>query len=239
MRILKYFFGGLTKFEIGLWAGSVILIVISSVVCGRTDYFYVAAALVGATALIFVSKGNVLGQVLTVIFSIFYGIISFSYRYYGEMITYLAMTAPIAVASVVAWLRHPYRENKAEVQVNRLSAKEYFFIALLGAGVTIVFYFILRALNTANLAVSTFSVLTSFVAVWLTMRRSPLYALAYALNDIVLIVLWSFAAAESIEYISMVVCFVVFLVNDIYGFFNWCRLRRRQKEEEGEEPKDA
>lgn len=94
-------------------------------------------------------------------------------------------------------------------------------------------------MNTANLAVSTFSVLTSFVAVWLTMRRSPLYALAYALNDIVLIVLWSFAAAESIEYISMVVCFVVFLVNDIYGFFNWCRLRRRQKAEEGKEPKDA
>lgn len=232
MRFLKSFFGGFTKFEVCLWLGSVVLIVASSVLCGRTDYLYVAAALIGATALIFVSKGNVFGQVLTVAFSVFYGVISFSYRYYGEMITYLAMTAPIAVASVVTWLKNPYKEKKTEVRVNRLSAREYVFILLLSAAVAAGFYFILRALDTANLVVSTISVLTSFMAVWLTMRRSPLYALAYALNDVVLIVLWSFAAAESVEYISMVVCFVVFLVNDLYGFFNWRRLRRRQQTED-------
>ena len=113
--------------------------------------------------------------------------------------------------------------------VNRLSAREYALILALGVAVTVAFYFILRALDTANLVVSTVSVLTSFVAVWLTMRRSALYALAYAMNDVVLIVLWTFAALESVEYVSMVVCFVVFFANDLYGFFNWRRLRKRQQ----------
>ena len=229
MRFFRSLFNGFTPIEVCLWLGSLALIVGSAFFFGSADYLYVVAALIGATSLIFVSKGNVLGQILTVVFSVFYGVISFSFRYYGEMITYLGMTAPIAVASVVTWLKNPYKDKKNEVTVNRLSAREYALILALGVAVTVAFYFILRALDTANLVVSTVSVLTSFVAVWLTMRRSALYALAYAMNDVVLIVLWTFAALESVEYVSMVVCFVVFFANDLYGFFNWRRLRKRQQ----------
>ena len=59
-------------------------------------------------------------------------------------------------------------------------------------------------------------------------RRSPLYAVAYASNDLVLIVLWTLAAMEDIRYMSVLVCFAAFLVNDLYGFVNWRRMARRQ-----------
>ena len=99
---------------------------------------------------------------------------------------------------------------------------------LLTAVVTAVFYFILEAFGTANLVPSTISVTTSFLAVFLTFRRSPYYALAYAANDIVLIVLWVLASMEDIHYVSVMVCFVVFFVNDMYGFVNWRRMAKRQ-----------
>ena len=63
-----------------------------------------------------------------------------------------------------------------------------------------------------------FSVTTSFVAVYLTYRRNPNFALAYALNDIVLIVLWALASMHEIRYVSVVVCFAAFLANDIYSY---------------------
>lgn len=185
------------------------------------------ASLIGVTALIFVAKGLVLGQVISLLFAVFYGIISFRFHYYGEMITYLCMSAPIAVAAIVSWLRHPFRET-AEVEVESLSCKKIVFLFSVSAFVTLSFYFILRALGTENLTVSTFSVGTSFMASALTCFRSPYYALAYAANDLVLIVLWSLAAAVYFPYFSMVLCFAVFLVNDLYGFFNWSRIRRRQ-----------
>ena len=78
------------------------------------------ASLIGATFLILNAKGNVWGQVLTVGFSLLYGVISYSTAYYGEMITYLGMTAPIAAASVVSWARNPARQGVREVRVNRL-----------------------------------------------------------------------------------------------------------------------
>ena len=177
---------------------------------------------------LFGGQGEVLGQILTVVFSLLYGYISLTFRYYGEMITYLGMTAPMAVAALVSWLRHPYKGDRAQVQVNRLAAKEPGLLALLTAAVTGVFYFILAAFGTANLLPSTLSVATSFAAVYLTCRRSPWYALAYAANDVVLVCLWVLAAMENPGYISVVVCFVMFLANDIYGFISWRRMGQRQ-----------
>jgi nicotinamide riboside transporter PnuC len=105
---------------------------------------------------------------------------------------------------------------------------EIVFMSLSTAAVTAVFFFILRALHTANLAPSTLSVTTSFAAVYLTWRRSPWFALAYALNDVILIVLWLLASLTELRYLSVAVCFAAFLVNDLYGFVSWRRMRRRQ-----------
>ena len=96
------------------------------------------------------------------------------------------------------------------------------------AVVTVIFYFILNRFHTANIVPSTLSVTTSFLAVYLTFRQSPYFALAYAANDVVLILLWILASAEEIRYLSVVVCFVAFLFNDLYGFVSWQRMKERQ-----------
>ncbi len=217
-----------SKAEIILWCSSVMLIITSFCIFDRESYLTLAASLIGATSLIFGAKGNPIGQFLMVIFSLLYGIISYKFDYYGEMITYLGMTMPMAVFALISWLRNPYKGNKAEVRVNIISKKETVFMCILTAAVTVLFYFILKHFNTANIIPSTLSVTTSFIAVYLTFRRSPYFALAYAANDVILIVLWVLASITDIRYISVVVCFVAFLFNDLYGFINWKRMEKRQ-----------
>ncbi len=220
-------FKDLTKFELVLWLVSVVVIIGSFVISGGEDVLTIIASLIGVTALIFVAKGYVLGQVLTVAFAVFYGIISFFFRYYGEMITYLCMTAPIAVMAVVSWVRNPFEGTK-EVKVNRVTRKQLTTMWVLAVIITVAFYFILKALGNANLLFSTISITTSFVASYLTYLRSPYYAVGYSANDIVLIVLWTMATMENISYLPMVLCFVMFLANDLYGFYNWRRMSKRQ-----------
>ena len=218
-----------TKTELALWLGSIILMLTAFCLFDRESYLTLIASLIGVTSLIFAAKGNPVSQVLMIVFSILYGIISYSFAYYGEMITYLGMTLPMSAVALVAWLRHPYQGKKAEVQVNRIGKTDVIWMLLLTVAVTVAFYFILEAFDTANLLLSTVSVTTSFLAVFLTFRRSPYYALAYAANDIVLIVLWILASLEDIHYVSVVVCFVVFFVNDMYGFISWRRMAKRQR----------
>lgn len=216
-------------FEWTLWSVSVVLILFSNMISPTSDVLSLIASLIGVTALIFLAKGHVLGQLLIIIFAIIYGIISYQYRYYGELITYLCMSAPMAVLAAVEWIRHPYK-GSSEVRIEQLNKRKIVALLCSTIVVTVLFYFILGALGNENLIISTLSVATSFLASALTAFRSPYYALGYASNDAVLIILWVLASIENIAYISMVICFVVFLANDLYGFISWRQMERKQNE---------
>lgn len=223
-RIKEYF----SKSEIMLWSISTLLVLTSFFVFDRSSCLTLCASLIGVTYLIFNAKGNPVGQVLVIIFSLLYGIISYKFSYFGEMVTYLGMTMPMAVFALISWLRNPFNGNRAEVRVNSISKSETLFMFVLATIVTIVFYFILQMFHTANIIPSTLSITTSFIAVYLTFRRSPFYAIAYSANDVVLIILWIMASITDTRYISVVVCFAVFLANDIYSFFSWQKMKKRQ-----------
>lgn len=223
-KLIGYFSGG----ELLLWCSSVGLIVLSFCVFDRENFLTLAASLIGVTSILVNAKGNPLGQLLMIVFSLLYGIISFTFSYYGEMITYLGMTMPMSVFALVSWLRNPYNGKRVEVRVNSVKKGEIFLMFVATAGVTAGFYFILAYFDTANILPSTISVTTSFVAVYLTFRRSPFFSLAYAANDVVLIPLWSMASVVDKRYLSVVVCFIAFFANDVYGFISWQRMKKRQ-----------
>lgn len=222
---LHYF----TKLEITLWCSSVFVIVASFFLFRQENVLTLISSLVGITSLIFCAKGNPIGQLLMIVFSFFYGGISFALQYYGEMITYLGMTLPMSLYAFISWMKNPYGNDRSQVKISPIRKKDVIVISASTILVTIAFYFILRYFHTANLLPSTFSVSTSFLAVYLSAKRSPYFALAYALNDVVLIVLWVLACFVNTQYISVVVCFLAFLINDLYSFTNWKRMERNQK----------
>ncbi len=218
----------LSKKEWGIWFGSLMVVTVSNLIPGDLDVLTLAAALIGVTSLIFAAKGNVWAQILMIAFSILYGIISWRFRYWGEMITYLGMTLPMAIWSTITWAKNPSKENGNEVAIQKLTRKMIVLLALFCVVVTLGFYALLQALHTPNLVFSTISITTSFLAASLTMLRSSYYALGYASNDVVLIVLWVLASMENPGYVPVVVNFCIFLFSDLYGFISWKKRERNQ-----------
>ena len=199
---------------------SVLVIGISNLVAGSVNILMLLAAWIGVTSLILAAKGNVWAQILMVVFSVLYAAISWKFRYWGEMFTYLGMTLPMAIWSTITWLKNP-SENGKEVAIQALTKRHMIALLLFGSVVTAFFYYILRLLDTPNIVLSTVSIATSFLAAALTMLRSSYYALGYAANDFVLIILWILAAFENPVYTPVVINFVIFLFNDMYGFLCW------------------
>lgn len=220
----------LTKREWSIWLGSIIIVLISNLATKDFDLLTLVAALTGVTSLIFAAKGNVWGQMLMILFSILYGIISFRFRYWGEMMTYLGMTLPMAVWSTITWIENPSENNGNEVQIQSLSKKHIVALCISGIIVTAVFYYILKSFNTPNIIFSTISIITSFIAASLTMLRSSYYAVWYAANDVVLIILWVLASLKDPAYIPVVVNFSIFFMNDMYGFMSWKQRELEQAE---------
>ena len=193
MVIMKNTFKVLNLKEIILWIISLVVVISSYLLSGQYQLITILAPVVGVTCLIFVAKGHILGQILTVVFSILYAIVSFQFHYYGEMITYLCMTLPIAIVSIISWLKHPYKDK------GQVTRKSILFLLIATIVVTTIFYFVLSYFNTPNIIFSTISIATSFLAAALMFLRNPYYAIAYMLNDIVLIVLWSLASIDNIS----------------------------------------
>lgn len=227
-KILNYFTNG----ELILWGFSITLILIAFCLFGGNGLLSLIASFIGVTSILLNAKGNPFGQFLMIIFSLLYGVISYSCSYYGEMITYLGMTMPMAAFALITWLRHPYNGNHSEVQVNMLTKKEGIIILFPTTALTAVFYMILNYFHTANIIPSTISVTTSFLAVYLTFRRSAYFSLAYAANDIVLIILWTLASLYDRRYIAVTACFAAFFINDIYGFISWQKMKVKQNNAE-------
>ena len=197
LTALKHYF---SKTEIILWTASVLLILCAFCLFDRTNYMTLWASLIGVTSLIFCAKGNPFGQFLMILFSLLYGIISLNVAYYGEMITYLGMTMPMAVFSLVTWMKNPFCGNRSEVEVYHIRRSEVCFMLALAAAVTFVFYFILKAFHTASLIPSTISCHHKFPRrISDLLSAAPSYAAGYAANDLVLIVLWTIATFKDIS----------------------------------------
>ena len=221
-------FKNLTVFERRLLGISIVLIIISYLASGTQSGLSLIASLTGALCLIFLAKGDVFGELLAIIFSVLYALVSYQYRYWGEMITYLGMSLPIAVVSLITWLKNQYAE--CEVKVRQAKKRDFVILSAAAVVVTLIFFYILRYFDTPNLFWSTVSIYTSFMASSLAVIRSKFYAVWYSLNDIVLIILWVLASMENIKFLPMIMCFIVFLANDIYGFVQWSKMQKRQEE---------
>ena len=125
---LNSLFKTFTKTDFLLWFSSIGIIVVSFCIFDRKGFLALAASLLGTTSLIFCAKGNPLGQLIMIVFSGIYGYISFGFSYYGEMLTYLGMTAPMALISLISWVRNPFHGESSEVRVNTIPPVEIMLI---------------------------------------------------------------------------------------------------------------
>ena len=224
--MIKKYFEDWNKFEKSFLICGLLTSIISSIIFNGTviDTLYTSLYLI--TALL-MSKGKVECYFVGFVSVFFYGIVSYNQGYYGELIITAFLTFPIMIIGIISWLRH----QEDTVIISSLSKKEI-TIALLSQLVLFwIYYFILKAFNTDLLVISTMSVVTSVLASYFEARRSELSLFCYIANDLVIITLWLIPIISGqIELISVLVGPILLLINDIYGSYNWRRLKKQQKE---------
>lgn len=227
--MIKKYFEDWNKFEKSFLICGLLTSIISSIIFNGTviDTLYTSLYLI--TALL-MSKGKVECYFVGFVSVVFYGIVSYNQGYYGELIITAFLTFPIMIIGIISWLRHQDKEEDTVI-ISSLSKKEI-TIALLSQLVLFwIYYFILKAFNTDLLVISTMSVVTSVLASYFEARRSELSLFCYIANDLVIITLWLIPIISGqIELISVLVGPILLLINDIYGSYNWRRLKNQQKE---------
>jgi nicotinamide mononucleotide transporter len=178
------------------------------------------------TALL-LAKGKYSCYIIGIISTFFYAYVSYTNRYYGEVIISMCCTLPLMIVGLVNWIRN--RDDSNTVIIKAITKKELILVLLSQAILFGAYYLLLKTFNTNNLLISTFSIVVSLIATYLTARRSEKGFIGFIINDLILIVLWSIPIVNGeLNIIPVVLCPVLLLINDIYGVYNWKRIKQKQ-----------
>ena len=222
-------------FEIIFLAVSIVMIVTVFVFNSEKNWLSLAGSIIGITGVMFLAKGLVFAPYILLVNAVLYSILAYTQAYYGQLIVYICLMIPISIISIISWNKNKNSENSAQVQVNKIKKSEYMYLAIASFVAMVGFYFLLKLFNTNQLIINTLSLVITAVATYLSFRRCSYYAIFYLLNDVILIVLWSISVAVSgMGYMPTVLCFVIFLINDIYGFIHWKIEEKKQSQPKSE-----
>ena len=227
---MKKLFKDWSVFEIILLITSPLIVLLVGIIF-KSDVLTMVASIVGIICALLLAKGLVIGQFFGIAIVILYSIVSYKNGFYGEMLIYLIIMLPMYIWGIIEWLKHKNGETKS-VEVNSIKWKEWLIVSLCSIVAFIGFYFMLKALNTNELIVSTLSVVDNIFAVYLLARRSKYGFVSYIVNDLILIVLWGIPIIQgNLLLLAMLINPIVNLINDTYGVINWTKMQRKQKTE--------
>lgn len=229
MKYISNYFKDWNLFEkLYLFVGILVGILTSIIFNGTIiDSLYTITYL---TTAILMSKGKVESYFVGFFSVFFYGIVSYNQGYYGELLITIFLTFPIMIIGIISWLRHQDKEDDVVI-INTLSKKE--IILVIGSQLFLfwAYYFLLKIFNTDLLILSSCSIVTSVLASYFEARRSELSLFCYIANDLILITLWIIPIIKgNTTLISVLVGPILLLINDIYGSYNWKKLKNKQKE---------
>ncbi len=191
---------------------------------------YLCYTLLYFWAAILLAKGKFSCYIVGIISTSFYAVVSYNNSYYGEVFIAMFCTLPLTLVGLINWLRH--QDNTNTVIIKQITKKELLLVLLSQAVMFPGYYFLLKYFNTANLLISTISLVVSIIATYLTARRSEYGFIGFITNDIVLITLWTIPVIEgNLDIIPVLLCPVLLLINDIYGVYNWKRIKEIQSKD--------
>lgn len=229
MQYIFNYFKDWNLFEKLFLFTGIILGVLSSIIFHGTiiDSLYTITYL---TTAILMSKGKVESYFIGFFSVIFYGIVSYNQGYYGELLITIFLTFPIMIIGIISWLKHQDKEDDVVI-ISSLSKKEIIFAFSSQLILFWGYYFLLKVFNTDLLIISSLSIVTSVLASYFEARRSELSLFCYVANDLILITLWIIPIINgNTSLISVLIGPLLLLVNDIYGSYNWKRLKNIQRE---------
>ncbi len=197
----------------------------------KSPWYVLTSTLLGLLCVFTQAKGKVSTQFIGVVYLLFYSYISYTEKLYGEVIFYLVIMIPMYLYGIVHWLKHRSDENNVVLVRSNLSKKEWLFMSLSVAALSVGIYFMLKALNTAQVLLSTLSFVSMLPAVYLLARRCKWNEVAFLANDIITPILWTVMMVNgNMILLPMVIYHFFQITYDTYGIIIWLKLEKHQKQ---------
>lgn len=230
MKKIKFsnYFNSWSLFE-KLWLSIATVLIIALSIFWKDNLIGIITSLTGVWCVILVAKGKILNYYVGIINVILYAYISFGWAYYGEVMLNLGYYLPLQFVGIVFW-KNNLNKNKTEVIAKRMSTKSIIFWSIVCSAAILAYGYILKALGgSLPFFDSTSTVLSVIAMIFMILRYLEQWVLWIIVN-IVSIILWWYTMLQGGTDISILLMWVAYLFNAIWGLVNWVKMYKKENQ---------
>ena len=180
------------------------------------------AALTGVWCVILTGKGKRSSFLFGTVNVVFYAMISFQARYYGEVMLNILYYLPMNFVGWFAWKKH-MNEETGEVVKRRLPRNRRVWVYGLTAAAILLYGLVLKALGGNLPYVDSMSTVVSVTAQILSVKRLTEQWVLWIVVDVVTVVMWGIHFAQGGETVATLAMWSVYLINAVIMYIRWNR----------------
>lgn len=180
--------------------------------------------------MVFAAKGKIATYYVGIIQAGTYAWIAYSeYALYGEAMLNAFFYFPMQFIGIYVWMRHAKNKTEAvngeDVYAKRLNKKQWLILIPITLVAIVAYAFALSSINAAAPRIDSAAVVLSIVAQILMLTRYAEQWLLWIAVNVLSISLWvvTLIASGGNDW-TLVAMWTAFLVNSVYGYFNWRKL---------------
>lgn len=218
---MKKYIGQWSAFEL-IWLGIFCSIAIVITIASKDTLFGFLIFLSGVFCVVFAAKGNILTYPIGIFNTLGYAWLSWRNGLYGEVGLYMGFFLPTSIIGWYLWRSH---SQHLIVAMRKLTWSSVFLLAIMSAIAALILGYSLSFIATQNTPyIDAATTVLSITATLLMMLRYREQWLAYIILNILAVIMWIYRLIHgSQDGMMMIVMWSAFLINAVYGFYNWTK----------------
>lgn len=236
MNKLKNFYNSLDMFE-KAW-----LIVSTLVLFGVELYFQdsligTVATLTGILNVVLVAKGSMINYAFGIVNTVLYTIIAYKAGYGGDFVTFLFYYIPLQFVGIYAWRNHVEEDTNLD-DVKKMTVGQLVIsvvILIVGTYLTMLLLPTITAIFNMPINqlpfVDAFTTFAGIYAGILMLKRYQEQWYIWIFVNIGSVIMWVTLIGSDESAVAMVVMWAAYLVNALYGAYNWRKMEATQSKQ--------
>ena len=218
-KYIKSEMTGWSAFDL-IWLAFATAVILALSIYWQDSWMSLLAAITGVWCVILTGKGKRSSFIFGLINVVFYAIVSFQAKYYGEVMLNALYYFPMNFVGWFAWKKH-MNDETGEVVKERLSIKKSVVVYAATAVAIFGYGLILQTLGGSLPYIDSMSTVISIAAQILSIKRLMEQWVLWIVVDVVTVVMWAVNFAQGNESIAMLAMWSVYLLNAIIMFIRW------------------
>ncbi len=209
-----------------LTLGSLLLVIIS--IISKSSFLSLTYSLLCLLNAVCIAKGKIIGYIFEIIATAIYLYISFTQKFYSEVFTSVCLLMPSSIYGLYNWSKN--QSQTSTVIIKDMNKKELYFSIISQIILYPLYLLILKYFDTSLVYISALSICITALAVYHMAKASPLGYFFFIIKDLVAIILWIYPILlGEAASIPVFITFILYAINDCYGFFNWKKIKLAQQ----------